>query len=70
MFVLLFGVGVALMIAGIGEEIFRVMSWIVSIVSSEVISSVVTKPVFRPYCPFNQLKLLDFMPRGCRRRRP
>jgi hypothetical protein len=48
MFVLLFGVGVALVIAGIGAEFFRVMSWIVSIVSSEVISSVVKKPVFRP----------------------
>jgi hypothetical protein len=36
MFVLLFGVGVALMM-GIGAEFFRVMSWIVSIVSSEVI---------------------------------
>ncbi|MDO9060376.1 MAG: hypothetical protein Q7U92_15330 [Bradyrhizobium sp.] len=48
MFVLLFGVGVALMIAGIGEEIFRVMSWIVSIVSSEVISSAAKAPVFWP----------------------
>jgi hypothetical protein len=37
MFVLLFGVGVALLMMGIGAEFFRVMSWIVSIVSSEVI---------------------------------
>jgi hypothetical protein len=48
MFVLLFGVGVALVIAGIGAEFFRVMSWIVSIVSLEVISSAATKPVFCP----------------------
>jgi hypothetical protein len=37
MFVLLFGVSVALLMVGIGAEFFRVMSWIVSIVSSKVI---------------------------------
>ena len=39
MFALLFGVGVALLNKGIGAELFRVMSWIVSFVSSEVIFS-------------------------------
>jgi hypothetical protein len=37
MFALLFGVGVALLMMGIGAEFFRVMSSIVSFVSSEVI---------------------------------
>jgi hypothetical protein len=36
-FALLFGVGVALLTVGIGGEFFRVMSWIVSFVSSPVI---------------------------------
>jgi hypothetical protein len=48
MFSLLFGVGVALLDAGIGAEFFRVMSRIVSIVSSKVTSGAATKPVFRP----------------------
>jgi hypothetical protein len=48
MFVLLFGVGVALVMMGIGAEFFRVMSWIVSIVSSEVIFAAPAKPVFCP----------------------
>jgi hypothetical protein len=37
MFALLFGVGVALLMMGIGAEFFRVMSSIVSFVSSAVI---------------------------------
>jgi hypothetical protein len=37
MLVLLFGVGAALLIIGIASEFFRVMSWIVSIVSPPVI---------------------------------
>jgi hypothetical protein len=48
MLVLLFGVGVALVIVGIGAEFFRVMSWIVSIVSSEVIFAAAPNPGFRP----------------------
>jgi hypothetical protein len=36
MFSLLFGVGVALLIGDIGDEFFRVMLPIVSIVSSEI----------------------------------
>jgi hypothetical protein len=45
MFALLFGVGVAL-ILGIGAEFFRVMSWIVSFVSSPLIFGVETGPIF------------------------
>ncbi|MDO8397049.1 MAG: hypothetical protein Q7T45_04455 [Bradyrhizobium sp.] len=56
MFVLLFGVGVALVMMGIGAEFFRVMSWIVSIVSSEVISFAAKTSVFHPWRPVNQLK--------------
>jgi hypothetical protein len=56
MFVLLFGVGVALVIAGIGAEFFRVMSRIVSIVSSEVSSSAATKPVFCSLMPLQPIE--------------
>jgi hypothetical protein len=48
MLVLLFGVGVALLIVGISGEFFRVMLWIVSIVSPAVIFSVATNPFFYP----------------------
>jgi hypothetical protein len=56
MFALLFGVGVALLIKGIGAEFFRVMSPIVSFVSPEVIFVRRNQPVFRPQYQFNQLK--------------
>jgi len=56
MFALLFGVGVALLIEGIGAEFFRVMSPIVSFVSSEVIFVRRNQPVFHPQYQFNQLK--------------
>jgi hypothetical protein len=46
MFALLFGVGVALLMMGIGGEFFRVMSWIVSFVSSLLIYGIETGPVF------------------------
>jgi hypothetical protein len=47
MFALLFGVGVALLMMGIGAEFFRVMSPIVSFVSSPLIFGVEIDPVFR-----------------------
>jgi hypothetical protein len=56
MLVLLSGVGVTLVIVGIASEFFRVMSWIVSIVSSGVIFSAVTKPGFHPQDHLNLLK--------------
>jgi len=46
MFALLFGVGVALLIMGIGGEFFRVMSSIVSFVSSPLIFGVETGQIF------------------------
>jgi hypothetical protein len=46
MFALLFGVGVALLVIGIGGEFFRVMSSIVSFVSSPLIFGVETGPIF------------------------
>jgi len=46
MFALLFGVGVALLMMGIGGEFFRVMSSIVSFVSSAVIFAVEIGPGF------------------------
>jgi hypothetical protein len=46
MFALLFGVGVALLMMGIGAEFFRVMSSIVSFVSSPLIFGVEAGPVF------------------------
>jgi len=55
MFVLLFGVGVALMM-GIATEFFRVISRIVSIVSSGVIFAVLTGTDFRPWKAINLLK--------------
>jgi hypothetical protein len=48
MFALLFGVGVALLMIGIGVEFFRVMSSIVSFVSSPVIFGPETNPGFAP----------------------
>jgi len=45
MFALLFGVGVALLTMGIGAEFFRVMSPIVSFVSSPLIFGFETGPV-------------------------
>jgi hypothetical protein len=48
MFALLFGVGVALLSIGIGAEFFRVMSRIVSFVSSGVIFARRIDPVFVP----------------------
>jgi hypothetical protein len=48
MFALLFGVGVALLMKGIAAEFFRVMSPIVSFVSSEVIFVRRNRPGFRP----------------------
>jgi hypothetical protein len=45
MFALLFGVGVALLVTGIGGVFFRVMSSIVSFVSSPLIFGVETGPV-------------------------
>jgi hypothetical protein len=51
MFVLLFGDGVALMVNGMGAEFFRVMSSIVSIVSSagllagKTIAGIALRPV-------------------------
>jgi len=57
MFALLFGVGVGVaLVIGIGAEFFRVMSPIVSFVSSEVIFVRRNQPVFRPQYQFNQLK--------------
>jgi hypothetical protein len=56
MFALLFGVGVALLMKGIGAEFFRVMSPIVSFVSSKVIFVRRNRPVSRPQCQFNLLK--------------
>jgi hypothetical protein len=56
MFALLFGVGVALLIKGIGAEFFRVMSPIVSFVSSGVIFVRRNRPGFRPQRQFNLLK--------------
>jgi hypothetical protein len=49
MFALLFGVGVALLMIGIGGEFFRVISWIVSFVSSPLIFGFEVHPVFAPY---------------------
>jgi hypothetical protein len=46
MFALLFGVGVALLMMGIGGGFFRVMSSIVSFVSPPLIFGVETGPVF------------------------
>jgi hypothetical protein len=46
MFALLFGVGVALLTMGIGAEFFRVMSAIVSFVSSPLILGFEIDPVF------------------------
>jgi len=46
MFALLFGVGVALLMMGIGGEFFRVMSSIVSFVSSPLIFGFETNPAF------------------------
>jgi len=51
MFALLFGVGVALLTIGIGAEFFRVMSPIVSFVSSEVIFVRRNRPGFSPPIP-------------------
>jgi hypothetical protein len=48
MFALLFGVGVALLMIGIGGEFFRVMSRIVSFVSSPLIFGFESDPVFAP----------------------
>jgi hypothetical protein len=48
MFALLFGVGVALLTIGIGVEFFRVMSPIVSFVSSPLIFGFEIDPVFAP----------------------
>ncbi|MGE9008410.1 hypothetical protein ACO2JO_07500 [Leptospira interrogans] len=47
MFALLFGVGVALLMMGIGAEFFRVMSPIVSFVSSPLIFGFEIDPVLR-----------------------
>jgi len=47
MFALLFGVGVALLMIGIGGEFFRLMSPIVSFVSSAVIFIRRNRPVSR-----------------------
>jgi hypothetical protein len=47
MFALLFGVGVALLMIVVGSEFFRVMSSIVSFVSSPVIFGVEINPGFR-----------------------
>ena len=49
MFALLFGVGVALLMTGIGAEFFRVMSRIVSFVSSLLIFGFEIDPVFAPH---------------------
>jgi hypothetical protein len=48
MFALLFGVGVALLVTGIGGVFFRVMSSIVSFVSSPLIFGGETGPVLSP----------------------
>jgi hypothetical protein len=48
MFALLFGVGVALLMMGIGGEFFRVMSPIVSFVSSPLSFGFEIDPVFAP----------------------
>jgi hypothetical protein len=48
MFALLFGVGVALLMSGIGGAFFRVMSSIVSFVSSPLIFGFEIGPVFAP----------------------
>ncbi|WMT75579.1 hypothetical protein [Bradyrhizobium sp. Ash2021] len=56
MFALLFGVGVALLTIDIGREFFRVMSSIVSFVSSPVIFGLEINPDFRPRPPFKYLK--------------
>jgi hypothetical protein len=48
MFALLFGVGVALLMMGIGAEFFRVMSPIVSFVSSPLIFGFEIDPAFVP----------------------
>jgi hypothetical protein len=52
MFYLLFGVGVALLMIVIGSEFFRVMSSIVSFVSSPVIFGFEIEPGFRPRSPY------------------
>jgi len=51
MFALLFGVGVALLTMGIGAEFFRVMSPIVSFVSSPLIFGFEIDPVFGSNIP-------------------
>jgi hypothetical protein len=51
MFALLFGVGVGLLMMGIGAEFFRVMSSIVSFVSSPLIFGVEIIPAFVPDIP-------------------
>jgi hypothetical protein len=58
MFALLFGVGVgvALVMIGIGGEFFRVMSPIVSFVSSGLIFVRRNRPVSRSHPLFNALK--------------
>jgi hypothetical protein len=48
MFALLFGVGVGLLMMGIGAEFFRVMSSIVSFVSSPLIFGFEIDPIFAP----------------------
>jgi hypothetical protein len=48
MFSLLFGVGVPLLMSLIGRQFFRVMSWIVSFVSSPAISRFEINPVSAP----------------------
>lgn len=49
-------VGVALLMMGIAAEFFRVMSLIVSFVSSPLIFGFETDPVFRLQYPLNLLK--------------
>jgi hypothetical protein len=56
MFALLFGVGVSLLMKSLGAEFFRVMSPIVSFVSSEVIFAPANQPFFCPRRQFNLLK--------------
>jgi hypothetical protein len=59
MFALLFGVGVGVaLMSGIGAEFFRVMSPIVSFVSSAVIFARRNQPVFQPRHSVNALKSL------------
>jgi hypothetical protein len=53
MFALLFGVGVALLMMGVGGEFFRVMSSIVSFVSSPLIFGVETGPVYASNGPLS-----------------